>query len=139
MALNHEPPTYQFINELRIARIIMSKYEDLDVWKLSHELVLDIYKVVDHLPNEEKYRLTDQLCRAVVSIPLNICEGTGRNTKKDFAHFLYIARGSLQETKYLLTLMGDLGYITNKDCSDLTKKCYVVGKLLNSLINSVLK
>lgn len=117
----------------------MSKYEDLEVWKQAHQLVLDIYQIIARLPKEEKFRITDQLCRAVVSIPLNICEGTGRNTPKDFIHFLYISRGSLQETKYLITLMKDLNYISDEDFKRLMEKCYWVGRLLNSLIHGVAK
>ena len=115
----------------------MSNYEDLAVWQLSHELVLEIYAITKQFPSEEKYRLTDQLCRAVLSIPLNICEGTGRNTKKDFIHFLYIARGSLQETRYILTLAKDLNLINDDGYCHLVGKCNTVGKMLNSLIASV--
>jgi four helix bundle protein len=115
----------------------MSNYEELEVWKLAHELVLDIYKLVERLPKDEKYRLSDQICRAALSVPLNICEGTGRNTNKDFVHFLYIARGSLQETKYLLKLIKDLNYLGNEDYDKYIKKCHLVGKMLNSLINSM--
>jgi four helix bundle protein len=115
----------------------MSNYEDLVVWKLAHEFVLEIYAITKRFPNEEKYRLTDQLCRAVLSIPLNICEGTGRNTDKDFVHFLYIARGSLHETRYILTLTKDLKLISNDEYSCLNSKCNAIGKMLNSLIGSI--
>ena len=115
----------------------MSKFEDLDVWKLAHELVLDIYRVTSKFPQEGRFRLTDQLCRASSSIAMNICEGTGRNTNKDFIHFLYISRGSLQETKYQLLLARDLNYISNEDYKLLIDKCAVVGRLLNGLINKI--
>lgn len=89
----------------------MSKFEDLKVWQLAHELTLDIYKLTDKYPKEERYRLSDQLCRAASSISMNICEGTGRRTKKDFSHFLYMARGSLQELHYQIILSKDLGLL----------------------------
>ena len=117
----------------------MSKFEDLIVWRKAHELTLDIYKVVNEFPKDEKYRLTNQLCRAVSSVPINICEGTGRKTKKDFIHFLYISRGSLQETKYQLLLAKDLSFINDEVYDSLTEKCFEIGKLLNSLINSLEK
>ncbi|MCX7747155.1 MAG: four helix bundle protein [Clostridia bacterium] len=105
------------------------------VWKKAHELVLEIYNITKDFPIGEKYRLTDQLCRAVSSIAMNICEGTGRKSKKDFVHFLYISRGSLQETKYQLLLAKDLGIINKIIHDSLDMKCSEVGKLLNALIN----
>ncbi len=115
----------------------MAQYENLEVWKLSHEFVLDVYKVIEKFPTAERYRLTDQLCRAACSIPMNICEGSGRNTDKDFAHFLYISRGSLYETKYQLLLSRDLGYIDHEDYNTLLKKSDSIGKLLNALIKKL--
>ncbi len=115
----------------------MSKFDDLEVWKLSHELTLEVYKLTRKFPSEERFRLIDQLCRAAASVPTNICEGTGRSTNKDFIHFLYISRGSLQETKYLILLAKDLGYITIEENNSLVDRCYKVGKLLNSLINKI--
>lgn len=115
----------------------MSKYENLEVWKEAHELVLSIYKVVDNFPKEEKFRLTDQLYRASSSVAINICEGTGRNTQKDFAHFLYMSRGSLHETSYELLLARDLSYISNEQYEILVKKCDKIGKMLNGLINKI--
>lgn len=115
----------------------MSKYEGLDVWKEAHGLVLDIYKVTDSFPKEEKFRLTDQLCRASSSVTINICEGTGRSTQKDFVHFLYMARGSLHETSYELLLAKDLSYIDSEQYGILIEKCDKIGKMLNGLINKV--
>lgn len=115
----------------------MSKFENLEVWKLAHELVLEIYRETENFPNEEKFRLTDQICRASSSIAINICEGTGRKTNKDFVHFLYIARGSLQETKYQLILAKDLNYINLEKYNHLLNKCDNVSKLLNGLIKKI--
>jgi four helix bundle protein len=115
----------------------LSKYEDLEVWKKSHELVLEVYRQIDKFPKDERFRLSDQLSRAVTSIPTNICEGTGRSTNRDFLHFLHISRGSLQETKYLLLLSKDLNYITEKEYNILIDKCTLIGKLLNSLIKKI--
>ncbi len=77
-------------------------YEDLEVFKKSHQLVLNIYEITKILPNEEKYRLVDQLIRASYSIPSNIAEGNSRNTTKDYINFLYTSRGSANEIKYFL-------------------------------------
>ena len=115
----------------------MSKFEDLEVWKLAHELVLEVYSTTNKFPQEERFRLTDQLCRACSSIALNICEGTGRSTNKDFVHFLYISRGSLQETKYQLLLARDLKYIDDNEYDKLLNKCDNVSRLLNGLIKKI--
>ncbi|MDP4095110.1 MAG: four helix bundle protein [Bacillota bacterium] len=115
----------------------MSRFEDLEVWKMAHELVIDVYKIIKNFPTDERFRIIDQLSRAVVSIPANIAEGTGRKTKKDFIHFLYVSRGSLQETKYLILLSKNLGYIGNEIYETLIDKCYYVSKLLNGLINKM--
>ncbi|HEY0067472.1 MAG TPA: four helix bundle protein, partial [Flavisolibacter sp.] len=67
----------------------MRDYKKLEVWKQSHELYMHIRKdVVRKFPAEERYVLTSQLLRAALSVPLNIVEGCGRYTDKDFAHFL---------------------------------------------------
>lgn len=116
---------------------ILSRYEDLDVWKLAHEFVLEIYTLTKKYPCEERYRLIDQICRASSSVAMNIAEGTGRRTQKDFLNFLYIARGSLQETKYQLLLSRDLKFISNEDYEQVIEKAYTVGRLLNGLINKI--
>ena len=82
----------------------MQNYKDLQVWKKSHELTLEIYKVTKSFPKEEIFALVSQLRRASASIPTNIAEGSGRFTKKDFASFLQISLGSAQEVEYLILL-----------------------------------
>lgn len=115
----------------------MEKFTQLDVWQKSHKLVLDIYKTAKEFPDEERFRLTDQLCRSASSVPANIAEGTGRNTLREYIQFLYNARGSLEETKYHLLLAGDLDYISEEDFNELTDSCNTVGKMLNGLISSL--
>lgn len=75
----------------------MKTHKDLDVWKLSVELVLDIYKITKNFPKEEIYGLTSQIRRSAISIPSNIAEGAGRNSKKEYVHFLYNSLGSLSK------------------------------------------
>lgn len=115
----------------------MTQFQNLNVWKLAHELVLDVYRITKKFPSDEKYRLIDQLCRAAASVPMNISEGTGRNTDKDFANFLCIARGSLYEVKYQLILAKDLGYLEEKEFEQLSGKCDDIGRKLNSFINKL--
>ena len=87
------------------------KYEDLEVYKLSKQFALDIYKLSKKLPDEEKFGLTSQMRRAATSILLNIVEGTSRRSKKDFAIFIERSIGSLLETKTILELAVGIGYM----------------------------
>ena len=70
----------------------MNSYEDLIVWQKAMDLTVEIYRLVKFLPREETYALSDQMRRAVVSIPSNIAEGHGRSSTREFINFLYIAR-----------------------------------------------
>jgi four helix bundle protein len=70
-----------------------------------------IYRFTKAFPSLEKFSLTNQLLRAVISIPANIAEGYGRKSNKEFIQFLYISLGSLEEVRYYLILSADLGYI----------------------------
>lgn len=86
-------------------------FKELVVWQKAMELVRLVYQVCNAFPSNERYALTDQLRRAVVSVPSNIAEGNGRAGNKDYAHFLSIARGSLYETITQLQVAQDLGYV----------------------------
>ena len=72
-------------------------YKKLIIWQKAKSLVKVVYALTKTFPADERYALTDQLRRAVVSIPSNIAEGSGRNSKKELVHFLAIARGSVYE------------------------------------------
>ncbi len=115
----------------------INSFEDLKVWKLAHQTVLEIYKLSGSFPKSEEYRITSQLLRAVVSIPTNIAEGMGRYSKKEFIQFLIIARGSVEECKYLLILTKDLEYITENKLKSLLESLNSTGKMINALINSL--
>lgn len=82
----------------------MSKYQTLDAWKISMQLVKEIYVLTKTYPKEETYALTSQSKRAAVSVPSNIAEGMGRQYKKDTLQFLHISRGSLYELETLLNI-----------------------------------
>jgi four helix bundle protein len=115
----------------------INNFEDLKVWKLAHQTVLEIYKLSESFPKSEEYRITSQLLRAVVSIPTNIAEGMGRYSKKEFIQFLVIARGSVEECKYLLLLTKDLGYLTEDKFISLSESLNSIGKMTNALITSL--
>ncbi len=118
-------------------QVKVESWKDLEVWKLSHDLVLQIYKITKSFPADERYRLTDQLCRAAASVPTNIAEGKGRNALKEYLHFLSIAKGSIEETKYLLLLSRDLGYTGSELFNELSGACDQVAKMLNGLSKSL--
>ena len=117
----------------------VKSWNDLKVLNKAHELVLQIYKITKKYPNDEKYRLIDQICRAASSVPTNIAEGHGRKTKKEFIQFLTISRGSVEEVKYLLLLSKDLNFISSELYLELNDGYDQIGKMLNGLINSLRK
>ena len=88
----------------------MKDHKDLDVWKQSMVLVEDIYTLTKNFPSDEKYGLSSQIKRAVVSVPSNIAEGAGRKGDKEFIQFLYIAMGSLSELETQLILANRLQF-----------------------------
>ena len=89
----------------------MRNYRQYEIWKLSHELALSVYRVARSFPSEERYGMSSQMQRAAVSVPANIAEGSGRPSYADFARFLGIALGSLSEVDYYTLMARDLGYI----------------------------
>ncbi len=115
----------------------MKSFEDLKVWGEAHKLVLEIYRVTKKFPEDERFRLTNQLCRSAASVPANISEGTGRKTLNEYVQYLYNARGSLEETRYHLRLAKDLGYMNEEEFISLNEKYNSAGKMLNGLINSL--
>ena len=107
-------------------------YEELVVWQKAMELVRLVYQETRRFPLDERFALTDQLRRAVVSIPSNIAEGNGRGSNKDYAHFLSIARGSLYETMTQLRIAKDLGYLD--DYSQFEDIAAEVGRMLGAML-----
>ena len=89
----------------------MRDFSKLFIWQKSHKLVMSIYDITNKFPKSEIYGLTSQIRRASSSIPINISEGCGRSSNKDFARFLQIAIGSACEVEYELLLAKDLKYI----------------------------
>ena len=114
---------------------MVKNYEDLDVWLQAMELVTMIYQQTKRFPKEELYGLTSQIRRAAVSIPSNIAEGQGRETTKDFVHFLVIARGSLNEVKTQLEIARRLEYTDRSPTT--IDQVDTVGRLLNGLIRAL--
>lgn len=109
-------------------------YKNLDVWKQSRELVSLIYTVVSNFPEEEKFGLTSQLKRAAISIPSNIAEGIGRNSKKETKQFCHIAKGSLYEVETQIFLAIDLQFISEKESARVFEQITTVRKLVIGFI-----
>ena len=108
-------------------------FKDLIVWQRAMELVKAVYALSKAFPADERYALTDQLRRAVTSIPSNIAEGSGRASNADYGHFLSIARGSLYETMTQLQVAVDLGYIPAIS-PELESLMSEVGRMLTSML-----
>ena len=100
----------------------MRDFKKYDIWQLSHELTLEVYKITSTFPKEELFGISSQLRRATSSIPTNISEGCGRNSDKEFNQFLNIALGSALETEYLFILSKDLHYLNQEKFQDLELK-----------------
>jgi four helix bundle protein len=117
-----------------------SSYKDLVVWQKSLTFANDVIDLVDNLDTDRKhFRLIEQLEAAVTSIPMNIAEGKGRESKKEFVHFLYISRGSLYETITLLEIFLLRGWVKSDTFRDLQQKSNEIAKLLKGLINAIAK
>lgn len=115
-------------------------FEDLEVWGKAVDYANEIIKTVDLngiSTGRKHYRLIEQLESACTSVALNIAEGKGRNTKKEFIQFLYIARGSLYETVTLLVIFQRNNWISEEQLNGLKQLADQISKMLSSLISSL--
>ena len=115
----------------------IQSWRDLLVWQKAHAATLEVYRLTRKFPPDERYRLTDQLCRAAASIPTNIAEGKGRGSLAEFRQFLIIARGSIEETRYLLLLSKELGLLAPDEYAQLEAYYTEVSKMTNALLRSL--
>ena len=118
-------------------KVAAKNYRDLIVWQDGIALAKTIYKLVEKFPRTETYALSDQLRRAVVSVPSNIAEGQARKLPGDFRHFLHIALGSLAEVDTQLVLACEFGYLTKDDLSCAELQIQELRKKLYALVNSI--
>lgn len=112
----------------------ITKFTDLNAWKESHKLVLEIYKITEDFPKEEMYGLISQLRRCAISISSNIAEGFSRHSFKDKANFYSMALGSTTELQNQILVARDVGYITQEKFSQIANQTIIVHKLVNGLI-----
>ena len=115
--------------------LYMRDYKKLDVWEKAHQTYLFIKKnVTPNFPKEERFELTAQLNRAALSIPLNIVEGCGRFSDKDFAHFLDTALRSTNETDYCCYAALELNYISAESYESISARINEVRAMLISFL-----
>lgn len=116
----------------------MIDFKTLNYWKRAYKFSLDIYRETTSFPREEKYGLTSQIRRAAISIPINISEGSGRNSKKEFTNFLQISLGSASEVECELLLSKDIGYLNPEKCLYLLNELSEIRKMIFSYRESIL-
>ncbi len=109
-------------------------YQELIAWQKAMDLVVLVYEHTACFPKEEMFGLTNQVRRAVVSVPSNLAEGQGRRTTKEFLNFLSIARGSLQEVETQILLAERLNYLKEMYRAEIIGLSSEVGRLLSGLI-----
>jgi four helix bundle protein len=112
-------------------------YRDLDVWKRSMDLVVDVYSLTREFPRSELYGLTDQTRRAASSVPSNIAEGNGRLYRKEYAHHVSIARGSISELSTCLEIAQRLGYVTRDVVAPLLTQAENISRMLLMLMRAL--
>ena len=116
----------------------VKSFRELIAWQKAMDLVAEVYAATVNFPSDERFGLTSQLRRAAVSIPSNIAEGQGRNTPRDFVHFLSIAYGSLCEVQTQVLLSQRLQYMDTFSAEQIMEHSEEVGRILNGLSNSLI-
>lgn len=112
-------------------------YRELIVWQRAMDLVEAVYRASAAFPREEIYGLTAQMRRAAVSIPSNIAEENGRNTTRDYLHFLGVAYGSVKELETQVLISERLQYMKADHSSDLVSATSEIARLISGLSNSL--
>ena len=112
-------------------------YRDLDVWKRSMDLMVDVYALTRQFPRSELYGLIDQIRRAASSVPANIAEGNGRLYRREYAHHVSIARGSVEELSTFLEIAQRLGYVTEAQVAPLIKRAEDISRMLLMLMRAL--
>ena len=110
--------------------IKVNTYKDLIVWQKAMKMTTFLYKIIKKLPKEETYTLSDQMRRAAISIPSNIAEGFGRNSKKEYLQFLYIANGSVCELETQLILCVNINYLSEAEIQPIMNLLSEIGKII---------
>lgn len=115
----------------------MEGYKNLIAWQKSIQLVVDVYGLVQSFPKNEMYALSDQMRRAVVSIPSNIAEGYERKSTAEYLRFLTIARGSKAELETQLIICEKLNFGNKEKIKELESLCSEIGRMLNRTMTTL--
>ena len=115
--------------------VTVKSHRDLLVWQKAMQLATEVYRLAKLMPKAEEDRLTGQMLRAAASVAANVAEGNCRGTRKDYAHFVSIARGSLAETETFLLLATSVGLLQGKETEVAAALCDEIGRMLNPLHN----
>lgn len=111
-----------------------NRFEDMEIWKNSRELVKRIYELTNNNNFAKDFSFIDQIRRSSVSIPCNIAEGYERKSNTEFIRFLYISKGSAGELRTQLYLANDLGYVDDTEFSALMEMAVCISKGLSGFI-----
>lgn len=115
-------------------------YEKLEVWNRAVDFAVRVIELVEAIDTGRKhYRLLEQIEASSTSVSMNLAEGKGRNSKKEFIQFCYIARGSLYETMTLLEILKRKGWISEVKISSLKSEGIEIASMIKGLINSLYK
>lgn len=115
----------------------LNSYKDLIVWQKSIALVSKVYSLTKRFPSDEKFGLISQLTRASISVPANIAEGWGRESRKNYIQFLRVSRGSLFELETLLIISKNEGFITSEAFQDISLNTDELTRMLGSMIKKL--
>ncbi len=111
--------------------MVVHNFKELNIWKKSVDLAAEVYHAVSVFPPDERFGLTSQMKRAVVSIASNIAESSGRNSDKEFIHFLSISKGSAYELLTQLFIADKLGLLTGGNVYKLIEKVEELQKMIH--------
>jgi four helix bundle protein len=111
----------------------IQSHRDLLVWQKAMDLTVLVYRMTQRFPNTETYRLVSQMTRSAASVPANIAEGHARGTKRDYSHFLSIAKGSLMETETYVMLSERLNYVEQPDVRSVLALITEMSKMITAI------
>jgi four helix bundle protein len=117
----------------------MHNLKELKIWNKAIDLSVNVYKATSNFPQEEKYGLTSQIRRSAVSVPSNISEGAGRNSNKEFIHFLGIANGSSYELQTQLIISNRLNLISDEIIEPILNEISEIQKMTYTFKNTLQK
>lgn len=117
----------------------MFAFEQLNTYQQAKKLAIEVYRMIDSFPDKEKFSLSPQLRRAIISVPSNIAEGVSRHSPRDQAHFIEIAYGSLMESFSQLQIAKELNYVAKNDLERIRTEFEKTARLLSGLRNSMVQ